>query len=175
MIKVYSGFKGFAFLLFLIAAVVLCVSIFFWGMAKAIQLLLPLVIVLSYLLVSVFVLAILPAAFLKNLRPRLCVYSLLMSNALGTLTWMMSFFFVVKAFGFGGVFLAFLFQLLAPIALIGAVMKSSWAIVAHLSVWIIFTYAMRLYSQWLLKINSPKEEKGDIIDVDVIESHEQLE
>ena len=169
MIKVYSGLKGFTVFFFFIAGVVLFLSVFIWGIAKAAQLLLPLLIVLSYLLIAVFIFGILPATFFKNLRPTLCVYSLLMSYALGVSTWMMSFFFVVKTFGGVGVFFALLFQFLAPIALGSAILKGSWDIAGHLAIWISFTYGMRFYSQWLLKLNSRKHEKGDIIDVDAIE------
>ena len=131
--------------------------------------LLPLLIVLSYLLIVVFLLGILPATFFKDLRPSLGVYSVLMSHALGAATWMMSFFYVVKAFGLWGIFFAFLFQFLAPLALVGAMLKGSWHIAGHLSAWIIFTYAMRFYSQWLLNLNPKGREKRDIIDVDAIE------
>jgi hypothetical protein len=169
MIKVYTGLKGFAVSLFILAGIILLFSILFWGLTKAIELLLPLLIVLSYLLIFVFVFGILPATFLKNLRPSLSVYSVLMSHALGVMTWMLSFFYVFNAFGFWGIFLTFLFQYLAPIALIAAIIRSSWQIVAHLALWISFTYGMRFYSQWLLSFNSPDWGKGDIIDVDATE------
>jgi hypothetical protein len=169
MIKVYTGLKGFAVLLFFIAGSILVLSIFSWGIAKAIQLLLPVLIVLSYLLIVVFLLGILPATFIKDLRPTLYLYSMLMSQILGVSAWMMSFFFIIQAFGFGAVIFAFLFQLLAPIAIIAAILKGSWPIVAHLSLWIGFAYGMRFYGQWLLNLNSRSQVKGDIIDVDAIE------
>jgi len=169
MIKIYTGLKGNLIFLFFIAGLILFLSIFFYGVTKAIQLLLPLLIVLSYLLIIVFLLVILPATFLKNLRPSLCVYSMLMSHALGVSTWMVSFFFVIKSFGVGGIFLALLFQFLAPIALVGAMLKGSWAIAGHLTLWISFTYGMRFYSQWLLNLNPRNQGKRDIIDVDAIE------
>jgi hypothetical protein len=84
----------------------------------------------------------------------------------------MSFFYVIKAFGFWGIFFAFLFQFLAPLALVGAMLKGSWHIAGYLSLWIGFTYAMRLYSQWLLNLESRDRKKGDIIDVDAIEVRE---
>lgn len=155
--------------LFFVAGTILLLSIFFWGIAKATQLFLPLLIVLSYLLIVVFSLVILPATFLKSLRPVLSMYSVLMSHALGISTWMMSFFFVVKIFGFWGIFFALLFQFLAPLALIGAVLKGAWHIAEHLSLWITFTYGMRFYSRWLLNLNTRDQQKGRIIDVDAIE------
>ena len=169
MIKVYTGLKGFAISLFFIAGLVLFLSIFCWGFTKAVQLLLPLLIALSYVLILIFLLGILPATFLNNLRPLLYMYAVVMSHALGVLTWMVSFFFVIKTFGVAGVFLAFLFQFLAPIALLGAILKGSWMMVGDLSLWIGFTYAMRFYSQWLQNLGSRNQQKGDIIDVDVIE------
>jgi hypothetical protein len=172
MIKVYSGIKGFVVVLFFIAGAILFLSIFFWGITKAIQLLLPLLIVLPYLLIIVFLLGVLPATCFKKLRPSLGVTSMLMSHALGAAAWIMSFFYVIKTFGFWGIFFAFLFQFLAPLALVGAMLKGSWAIVGHLSLWISFTYAMRFYSQWLLNLNPRSRKKGDIIDVDAIEVRE---
>jgi hypothetical protein len=169
MIKVYTGIKGSAVALFFIAGVVLLLSIFFWGIAKAAGLLLPLLIILSYLLIIVFVLGILPATFFKNLRPALGVYSLLMSHALGVSTWMVSFFVVVKTFGLGGIFLALLLQFLAPIAIVGAMLKDSWVYAGHLALWISFTYGMRFYSQWLLNKTPREKDNKDIIDVDAIE------
>jgi hypothetical protein len=169
MIKVYTGFKGFAASLFFIGAMIIFLSIFFWGVTKAIQLVLPLLMGLSYLLIFVFLFGVLPSTFLKRLQPSLVVYTTLMSQALGVLTWMMSFFFVIKFFGYGGLFFVFLAPLLAPLALIGAMLKSSWNIAGHLSVWIGFSYVMKFYSHWLLNINSPKQEKSRIIEVDAID------
>jgi hypothetical protein len=169
MIKVYTGLKGFTVFLFFIGGLVLFLSIFFWGIAKAVQLLLPLLILLSYVLIIVFLLGILPATFFKDLRPSLGMYAVLMSHALGVSTWMVSFFFVIKTFGLLGIILAFLFQFLAPIAIVGAMLKGSWTIAVHLSLWIIFTFTMRFYSQWLLNLNSRNLKKGDIIDVEAIE------
>jgi|GEM_PF-2504010 len=169
MIKVYTGLKGNLVFLFFIAGTVLFLSVFFWGITKAIQLLLPLLIILSYALIIIFLLVILPATLLKNLRPALCVYSMMMSHLLGVFTWMVSFFFVIKTFGVGGIFLALLFQFLAPIAIIGAMLKGSWAIAGHLTLWIGFTYVMRFYSQWLLNLNLKKPTRDDIIDVDAID------
>jgi len=169
MIKVYTGLKGFAVFLFFIAGVVLFLSVFFYGVAKAAQLLLPLLIVISYLLIVVFLLGVLPAAFFKILRPVLSMYAMLMSHVLGAAAWMVSFFVVVKAFGFWGILFALLFQFLAPVAIIGAMLQGSWVLAGHLSVWIIFTYGMRFYSQWLLSLNPRDQKNRDIIDVDAIE------
>jgi hypothetical protein len=120
-------------------------------------------------LIFVFVFGILPATFFKDLRPSLGVYSVLMSHGLGVMTWMLSFFYVFNAFGLWGIWLTFLFQYLAPVALVAAIIKSSWQIVVHLSLWISFTYGMRFYSQWLSNFNSPQRKRGDIIDVDAVE------
>ena len=169
MIKVYSGIKGLAVMLFLIAGLVLFFSIFFWGISKAAELLLPLLTVLSYALILVFVLGFLPAVLLKGLRGKLSGYALLMSHALGASTWMMSFFFITKAFGSTAVFLCLFFQFLAPIALLGALFKGSWLIAGHLAVWISFTYLMRYYSRRLMELSASRQERGDIIDVEVID------
>ena len=175
MIKTYTGLKGFAFSFFFIAGLVLVISVLVWGITNVIQLFLPLLIVLSYLLIIVFVFGFLPATALKYMRPTLRVYSALMSRALGASTWMMSFFFVIKAFGFWGIFFAFLFHYLAFIALAGAILKGSWHVAGHLAIWISFTYGMTLYSQWLLSLNPRQQNSGDIIDVDAVEVKDLLE
>lgn len=174
MIKAYSGLKGFTVFLFFIAGAVLFLSIFFWGIAKAAELLLPLLIVVSYLLIIVFLLVILPATFFKDLRPSLSVYSVLMSHGLGVATWMVSFFFIVKTFGFWGIFVALLFQFLSPVAIAGAMLKGSWDIAGHLLLWTGFTYGMRFYSQRFSDLTRRDRTKGDIIDVDAIEVRERL-
>jgi hypothetical protein len=94
---------------------------------------------------------------------------MVMSWLLSVSTWMMSFFYVVKTFGTGAMFFAFLFQFLAPVAFAGALFKGAWQIAADLFVWIGFTYAMRFYGRWLMDQGSPKQRKGDIIDVDAVE------
>jgi len=169
MIKIYTGLKGFGVTLLFIGAMFLFFSIFFWGISKVIELFLPILIVVAYLMIIVFVVGFLPATFLKDLRGHLAMYSLLMSHALGAATWTMSFFYVIKAFGFWGILLALLFQFLAPVALVGAALKGSWHIALHLSAWIFFAYGMKYYSEQVLKLNAPVQEKRDIIDVDAIE------
>ena len=154
--------------LLFIVGVVLFVSIFFWGITKVGELLRPLLTVGSYLLIIIFVFGILPSTFLKDLRPSLSAYSILMSQALGVATWMLSFFFIIKAFGFFGIFFAFLFQFLAPLAIGGALLKGSWHVAGNLLLWIGFMYGMRFYSQWVLNLNPRGNQKGDIIDVDAI-------
>ncbi len=170
MIRVYTGFKGLAFSFFFIAGMVLAAAILVWGLAKAIALLLPLLIVLSYILVLAFVCVLLPSAyFAKQARPRLSVYALWMSQALGAMTWMVSFFFIVSQFGWAGMLLVFLFQLLAPVALAAALLKNAWPTAVHLAIWIGFTYGMRYFGHWLADLSPLKRDKGDIIDVDAIE------
>ena len=169
MIKVYSGIKGFAVILFFIAGIVLFLSIFSWGVANAAKVLLPLLIVLAYLLIIVFVLGILPSTFFIDLRPSLGVYALVMAQALGVATWMVSFLFVIKVFGLWGIFLSALFQFLAPVAIVGAIFNGSWHMAEHLILWMGCAYGMKYYSQWLSDLTSRKKPKGEVIDVDVIE------
>jgi hypothetical protein len=80
---------------------------------------------------------------------------------------MMSFLFVVTSLGFWGIFFSFLFQLLAPIALIGAILKGAWDIAGNLTLWITFTYVMRFYSYWLAALDTQAPKKGRIIDVEI--------
>src|SRR5690242_8596790 len=120
MIKVYTGSKGFAVFLLYIAGALALFTVFLWGAAKAIELLLPLLIAVSYLMIVLFLFGLLPAAFSVHLRPSLGAYALLMSRILGIAAWMMSFFFVIKIFGVAGILLALLFQFLVPVAIAGA-------------------------------------------------------
>ena len=169
MIKVYTGKKSVSVLFLFLAGAVLFLSVFFWGITKVIGLFLPYLIVLSYLMIIVFSFGFLPASIFKDLRPSICMYSVMMSHALGFSTWMLSFFFIIKALGFWWIIFALLFQFLPPIALVVAMLKGSWHIAGHLSLWISFIYGMRIYSQWLLSLNSPDHHQGNVIDVDAIE------
>ncbi len=174
MIKIYSGFKGFTVVLFFIAGVALLALVFFWGVGKAAELLLPLLSIVSAILIIVFLCGILPLSLFKKLRPDLCRYSILMSHVLGVTAWMMSFLFVLTTLGFWGIVFSFLFQFLAPLALIGAALKGSWDIVGKLSLLIFFTYGMRFYSRWLSQLGPKIHQKGDIIDVEVVSSEDKL-
>jgi len=173
MIKVYTGAKSLAVLFLFIIGMLLFLSVFFWGIAKVIQLFLPLLIVVSYLLIIVFLLGVLPATFLKKVRPSLCAYSAAMSHVLGISTWVMSLMVVINTFGLGGIFFAPFFQFLPPIAIAVSIFKKAWHIVGDLTLWIGFTYGMRFYSQWLLNLNPQRQEKSRIIDVDAIEVRSQ--
>jgi len=168
MIKIYSGLKGFTVFLFFIAGLILLLLVFFWGVTKAAECLLPLLGIVSGILIIVFLCGVLPLSFFKKLRPYLCRCSLLMSNVLGVTTWMMAFLFVITVLGFWGILFSLLFQFLAPIALMGAMLKGSWGIMGKLSLLIIFTYGMRFYSYWLSALDSKVHKKGDIIDVELI-------
>jgi hypothetical protein len=167
MFKVYSGLKGFTVFLIFMAGMVMIGSVFFWGFTKAVELILPLLVVVAYFFIIVFVLGFLPAALIKHLRPALALYSVLMSHVLGVAAWTMSFLFVVKAFGYWAIFFALLFQFLAPVAIIGALYKGAWYIAVHLVIWTGFSFGMKSYSQWLMNLAPRRQTKGDIIDVDV--------
>jgi len=169
MIKVYSGFKGFAMFFLFMAGGILFLSFFFWGATAVIQFFMPLLVVMAYLLIIIFLFGVLPATYFKYMRPSLGVYSSWMSHALGAATWVMSFFIAIKAFGFLGALFIFSFKFLVAIALIGAMFKGAWHIVGHLAIWVGFTYGMRYYSQWVLHLNLQDLEKGRVIDVEAIE------
>ncbi|MDE2028858.1 MAG: hypothetical protein KGK03_04010 [Candidatus Omnitrophica bacterium] len=166
MIRIYSGSRGFGFLLFFILGIFLLLLVFFWGITAIMQLLLPLLIVVSYLTIIVFVMGFLPATSIKRLRPALSRYSLLMSYCLGTAAWILAFLFVIRAFGFLGVVFAFFFKYLGFIALAGALAKGAWHVAAHLALWSIFAYVTKFYSQWLLTLKSyGRQRSGNIIDI----------
>ncbi len=156
-------------LLFFVAGIILLASLFFWGVTKAAELLLPFLSIVSYVLIILFCVVVLPLSLVKKMRLDLSKYALIMSNVLGVTTWMMAFLFVVTYFGFWGIFFSFLFKFLAPIAFIGAVFKGSWNTMGNLMLWITFTYGMRFYSQWVLTLGPRMNTKGTIIDVEIVE------
>ncbi|MDE1920941.1 MAG: hypothetical protein KGJ09_08160 [Candidatus Omnitrophica bacterium] len=170
MLKIYTGSKNFGFPLFFIIGTVLFLLVFFWGLTAIMEFFLPVLIVVAYLTIIVFVVGFLPATLIKPLRPTLSLYSLLMSHALGTATWILAFLFVIKAFGFFGILFAFLFKYLVFIALAGALFSNAWHVAEHLALWGGFAYGMKYYSQWLLTLDpSRPHQEGDIIDVDARE------
>ncbi|MBF0503510.1 MAG: hypothetical protein HQL14_00260 [Candidatus Omnitrophica bacterium] len=168
MIKMYSGLKGIGVFLFFIAGIVFIGLVFFWGVAKAAELVLPFLGIVSAILILLFLCFVLPLSFIKKYRPHLCRYSILMSNVLGVTTWMMSFLFVIRVLGFWGILFSFLFKFLAPMALLGAGFKGSWDIAGQLSLLIVFTYAMRFYSRRLSVLDTKIHQKARIIDVEVV-------
>ena len=166
MIKVYTGRQGLLISLLFLAGVVFFISIFFWGITKTIEFFLPFLVVASYLMIMAFLLGFLPATYIKELRPSLCVYSLWMSRALGVTAWLMSFLFIIKGFGALGILVALFLKYLSPIALVVAVFKGSWPIAGHLTVWMGCGYGMKFYSMWLLNLENRYPKRGEVIDVD---------
>ena len=166
MNKIPSVLKSFTVFLFLIAGILLLWAIFFWGVTKSCELLLPLLIKICAVLIMVFLFCILPLSFFNKLLPYLSKSSMLMSHILSATTWMFSFLFIFYNLGFWGIFFFVFFQFLAPIALIGAMLKGLWSIAGNLLLWIGFTYVMRFYSLWLIAKYKQGNEKGTIIDVE---------
>jgi hypothetical protein len=166
MNKIPGALKSFTVLLFFIAGIVLLWAIFFWGVTKACELMLPLLIKVSAVLIMVFLFCILPLSFFNKLHPYLSTSSMLMSRILSATTWMFSFLFIFYNLGFWGIFFFVFFQFLAPIALIGAVLKGLWSIAGNLLLWIGFTYGMRFYSVWLIAKHKQVKDRGTIIDVE---------
>ena len=148
----------------------LFLSILFWGFTKAVELFLPLLIVVSYLLIIVFLFGFLPATFIKDLRPSLCVYSVMMSHALGFRHMDDVFFLCHQDLWILGDFLCFFISVFGTHCPCRGNAQRVLGILPGIYIlWISFTYGMRFYSQWLLSLNSREQKKGDIIDVDAIE------
>lgn len=166
MNKIPGVLKSFTVFLFFIAGVVLLWAIFFWGVTKASELLLPLLIKVSAVLIMVFLFCVLPLSFFNKLHTFLSTSSMLMSRVLSATTWMFSFLFIFYNLGFWGIFFFVFFQFLAPIALMGAVLKGLWLIAGNLLLWISFTYGMRFYSFWLVAQHKQVTERGTIIDIE---------
>ena len=68
MIKTYSGLKGLTVLLFFVAGIILLASLFFWGVTKAAELLLPFLSIVSYVLIILFCVVVLPLSLVKKMR-----------------------------------------------------------------------------------------------------------
>jgi hypothetical protein len=158
---------------FIIAGLIMGFFVIVWGIAAASTLLLPVLTVASGLIILGFVLVVLPLSLFKHLRPRLALTSIIMSHVLGATTWMLSFLYVTQILGTIGILLAFMFQFLAPMALIALLGKGDWQATAALGLWIIFTYGIRYYGIWLMGGKRPNEPrpkerpyKDSVIDVE---------
>ena len=169
MIKVYSGFKSWWIIALFLIGFFLLLHIFSWGMSSLVGLLLPALVILSYLLISIFLVVVLPLTLFKTMRWTLGVYARKMSKLLAVTTWLIGFFMLVKALDLIALLFIFSFKLLVPIALLFAMLKGKWHVAEHLALWMGFTYLMKQYSQWALAQLTSRSKTDKVIDVSAVE------
>jgi len=87
-----------------------------------------------------------------------------MSQIIGATSWMLALIFTIYTLGFWGIFFIFFLRILSPVAIIGALIKGRWDIALGLLVWLVSTFAMRLYGFWLA--STCESENNGIVDVE---------
>lgn len=145
--------------------------IFIFGILKVSEFLYPVISVLVGASIGLFLLIILPLSLFKNLQGHLAGLSLILSYVVGASVFMFSFLMIFYYLGWIAIFFMFMFNFVAPIAMIGLFFKGQWVAGFSLLLGIIFTYGMRFYGIWLV---SRAEERmayqynrsEDVIDVD---------
>jgi hypothetical protein len=152
-------------MLFVLAAVFIGAVIFI-GVDRISEFLLPKLILSSQLLIVLFILCIYPLSRINRLRASLIIPSMLISYLIGACAWGYSLLFVMTALGLWGVFFCFLFQTLTPITIIGAILKGSWDVVGNLSLWIIVSFMIKLFSASLRVDLMNEKKKEKIIDIE---------
>jgi len=161
--------------------------IFIFGILKVSGFLYPIISVLAGASIGLFLLIILPLSLFKSLQGHLAGLSLILSYVVGASVFMFSFLMIFYYLGWIAIFFMFMFQLIAPIAVIGLFFKGQWAAGFSLLFGIIFTYSMRFYGIWLAAKVDDRESRNymnsdNVIDIDVdsqevdeIEDAEQIE
>jgi len=160
-----AGIQLFIRLLLLILAGGFISAVIFLGVDKLSSIFLEKIILTAKVLMLSFVFIIYPLSRIHPVKRFLSLPSLLMGHLLGACAWGYSLLFVMTSLGIWGILFCFLFQTLTPITIIGAIWKGAWGVVGNLSLWIIMSFIIKLFSSQLLveSIRQQKEEK--IIDI----------
>lgn len=148
-----SSLLGFAIMGgFLLLGAVLLI-----GVTKISAFLYPIFSALTGLSISIFVLFILLLSLIHKIRPFLSQTTMVLSMICGATIWLFSFLTIVGYLGWLAIFLLFMFQVVAPVAIIGLFFKQQWYAGLSIIVGLIITYGMRFYSIWLAKLYDQKE------------------
>lgn len=137
------GLRVLGFLLFL--GFLLIPFILIFGIFKVSEFLYPVISVLAGASIVAFLLIILPLSLFENLRGRLAGLSFILSYIVGASVFMYSFLTIFYYLGWIAIFFMFMFHLVAPIAMIGLLLKGQIGSAFLLCVGVVFTYGMRLY------------------------------
>ncbi len=175
MIKVYSGVKGLTVMILIFVGISILWSVFIWGATQVSYVVMPLLQVVAGVLLAICVFGFMPLSLVKNMRPRLSLLCLVVAQILSAVMWAYSFLFVISTFGGWGMFFILFLQLLAPIAIVGALMKEMWGPALFMAVGTIASYGMKLFSAYAMSGMATKSTraKGDIIDVEIVSKDER--
>ncbi len=152
-----------------LAALTAAASIFivlFLGFSEVVKFLYPFTSILAGISAGIFVIVIIPLSLVKNLRLRLAAISLTLSMICGASVWMYSFLVIIGYIGWPAIFLAFLFHFVAPVAIIGLLLKGQWQAGSYLIAGLAITYLIRYYSFWLGSSRRERQNKFEVIDVE---------
>lgn len=144
----------------------------FLGAAKISAFLYPVFSVLAGLSISAFVALVLPLSLINKFSPFLAPTSMILSMICGATIWMFSFLVIVGYLGWIAIFLLFMFESVAPIAVMILFFKQHWYAGFSIVVGLLITYGMKFYSLWLVWLAEKHENKifsqqeGQVIDVE---------
>lgn len=142
-----------------------------WGVATVSAFLLPLANLIAGLGLTIFFFILLPLSLIRRARPQVAVMTLWIAQALGLYVWMASFTTIWFWLGLFGLLAFLMFHFVAPIAIIGLMIKGQAGEAGSLLVSLALTYFLRFYAVWILaKSDVPHKPakddyKGPIIDV----------
>jgi hypothetical protein len=156
-------------LVLFIFGVVLIVAVIIKGVAEVSAFFLPNLVPAAQVLMTIFFLIIYPLSFLPQTRSILKQASYMLALLLSACAWLYALLFVMNSLGFWGLLFCFLFNTLTPITLIGAVFKGAWNVVGNLSLWLIVSFVIKLFSKNLSNISTRQPQaarKGKIIDIE---------
>lgn len=152
------------FLFFAGASFIAAVIVF--GVERISELLLPRLVTASYVIIGGFILLVYPLSRMPVFRKVLAGPVFLLGSLLASSAWAYALLFVMSALGIWGILCCFLFKVLTPIAVIGALFKGDWSMAGNLSLWIISSYLIKLFSIKLrLEAVTPAPMRDNVIDV----------
>ncbi|GEM_PF-1793798 len=146
--KFNSGLIGIGIFL----GVIILIPLIFSGTAIISKFLLPVFNFLSAISLLLFIFLVLPLSLIQKIRPFLATTSIIFSYISGIAVWMGSFLIIYYFLGWWTFFLFFIFQIVAPVAILGLLIQQHWTTALLLSLSLFFVYAMRFYGIWLATI-----------------------
>ncbi len=163
------GFGILGFLLFL--GFLLMPFILIFGILKVSEFLYPVIAILAGASIVAFLFIILPLSLVERLQGRLAGLSVMLSYIVGTSVFMFSFLTIFDYWGWLAVFFIFMFHLVAPIAMIGLLLKGKIGAALLLFLGAGLTYGMRFYAVRLSaksqeRVSKFRYRSGDVIDIE---------
>ena len=163
------GLRVLGFLLFL--GILLIPFILIFGILKVSEFLYPLISILAGASIVVFLFIILPLSLIKSLQIRLAGISFILSYIVGASVFMFSFLTIFYYLGWMAIFFMIMFHLVAPIAMIGLLLKGQIGPAFLLLLGIVSTYGMRLYGVKMSaklqeRVPSTYDRSDEVIDIE---------